>query len=141
VTFTNSHGGESVPKPVRSQGAKNKAAGKRNEYRVRDKARERGIPARRIVMSGAVKNAALDGDVDMQALLVEAKERKPRELADGKSISVKLEWWEKIRQEAALSGRPCAVWVHPKGARYDFVIMDHEQFLTLVERAINVSGS
>lgn len=129
-----------VPKPVGNRARRNKRWSREVENNIADKMTEYGMPAKRVVMSGAIKNAGLDGDIAAAWFLAEVKGRTPEELSTGESIRIPLKWWRKIVDEAALHGKPGLVVVHPKYCDYNLVVADFDQLMQLLGRAARALG-
>lgn len=99
------------------------------ERTVVAKARAAGIEARRVPLSGAVRE--MPGDVDLGAVLAECKVRAAHLDARGARIlSLDLDWLDKVRAEAA--PRPGVVIARAKGSPRSYVLCDLDLFLALL---------
>lgn len=133
-------GGVPVPKPIGNRSRRNKRWSREVENNLARKIEATGMSARRVPLSGAVKNAGLDGDIQASWFLAEAKARTPEQLSTGESIRIPLKWWTKVKAEAETAGKPALLIVHPKGATSNFVVADFDTFMTLLGKAARALG-
>lgn len=133
--YTNPSGGVAQPKP--SSAKRGKARAYKMEVGLAKDLRENGdLTAARVPMSGALKGVGLDGDVSAKHFLVEAKNYTPVEAAGGRYLKFDVTWLTKVMKEAALHGKPGLVVYQPKGAQNKLVVMDWDQFLAIIVKAL-----
>ena len=132
--------GTPVPKPVstRTKVRRGKYRAYAMEKRLEQDFRKAGDPgAKRSLASGAYKGIGQDGDVQASEFLAEAKSYTPIELRGSETIPLRLKWLygkEGVIEQAKTLGKPGLLVMQPKGHHYKVVVMDYDQFLSLMER-------
>lgn len=127
--------GVPCPKPVRSSSKTNKKRAYQMEVRTAKQMTAAGMPAERVVMSGALKGVGLDGDVNAEWYLAECKSYSAVEANGERYVRFDIGWLDKIMAEGKLHGKPGIVVMQPKGAHNAFVVVDRDQFVGLMGRA------
>jgi hypothetical protein len=112
--------------------SKQKDLGRALEHRVADKAKAKGLTAKRQPGSGMFKEAPHD-DV-IENLLVECKVRSLTTDAKGEDrISFPINALRKVQASALVNGFDQGILVvNPKGSQSPFVLMDFDWFLSLL---------
>lgn len=131
--------GSPIPKPAGNGAKKNKKRAYTQEVRTARKQTDAGMPAKRVVMSGALKGVGLDGDLEAGNLalgyLGECKNYTAVEAAGGRYLRFDLGWLSKVMEEGRLHGKPGIVFLQPKGSSKVLVVADQDQFVELMGRA------
>lgn len=139
MTYRNEHGGEAVPKPQGSSAKRNKARAYKQEVRTAKVQTDAGMPAKRVVMSGALKGVGLDGDIDAGNQIIgylgECKSYTAVEANGTRYIRFDLNWMWKVIEEGKLHDKPGIVVLQPKGDSRALVVVDRDQFMALLGRA------
>lgn len=130
-------GGTPCPKPTsaKSRARANKKRAYTMEVNTARRQADAGMPAQRVVMSGALKGVGLDGDIEAEWYLGECKSYTPLEANGEKYIRFPVSWLDKVMEEGKLHGKPGLVVLQPKGAHSAFVVVDRDQFMALMGRA------
>lgn len=113
--------------------SKQKDLGRNLENRIAEKARAKGLPAKRHFMSGMNKEEPGDGEVD--GILYEAKVRSVHLNAKGeKSLTIPLDALRQVQKQAASDERyeQGILVVNPKGSSKPFVVCDLDWMLELL---------
>lgn len=127
--------GSPIPKPARNNAKTNKKRAYHQEVGFARKQTAAGMPAQRVIMSGALKGVGLDGDVMAEWYLAEAKNYTPCEDATGTYLKLYLKWLDKVMDEGRISGKPGIVVYQAKGRANAIVAVDRDQFIELMGRA------
>ncbi len=108
-----------------------KSLGDSLENAVVEKARKAGKTAKKQPYSGATLKA--QGDVVVNSTLVECKVRAPEIVAGEKSFRFQLEWFDKVRIQAAAQGYERGVVViRQKHSGKMMVLLDFDEFLEML---------
>jgi hypothetical protein len=132
--------GVPVPKPVSSKTKVRR--GRQRAYamekRLEEDFRKAGdAGAKRSLASGAYKGIGQDGDVQASEFLAEAKSYTPIMLRGSKTLPLRLKWLygpEGVIEQAKTMGKPGLVVMQPKAHDYKVVVMDYDQFVSLLTR-------
>jgi len=114
---------------------KNKDAGSNFEYRVRDKAIKAGIPARRQVLSGAMKDHP--GDVIFaEKIIGECKLRTLQKLVSGdETFSFHMSWFDQVEQQAKDHKMDFGILlIQPKYKKKMLAIIDADILFSLIAK-------
>lgn len=112
--------------------SRQKDLGRSLENRIAEKAREKGLPAKRHFMSGMNKDEPGDGHID--DVLYEAKVRSVHQTARGeKSLTIPLDALRQVQKQALDNHYEQGILVvNPKSSSRPFVVCDLDWLLGLL---------
>ena len=118
-----------------------RARGKDNERQIVDDLYHRGFTsAKRVPLSGALKDQPGDVVVEDFSLLLEAKVYNTLEIEGARYFRIDLNWLWKVVDEAKRIGfRHASVVIRGKNLRRRAVIMDWSEYLDLISKVERIS--